>query len=161
MFQRTITGACAVLFDENCCDTGDTNFVIPRGGKGEQHRHTLDLDTLDITDIISWPGKMCGSLSSLNPLSSCQGPRLSDDVESLVVMPGCTLDVWDEDDGVDKQEREERVSFNAGEIRNAKDLYNKEKLKISAQGTPNWIEELNDDFNDLNEDIDSYRCTCN
>ena len=36
MFQRTITGACAVLFDENCCDTGDTNFVIPRGGKGEQ-----------------------------------------------------------------------------------------------------------------------------
>jgi len=44
--NRTITGACAVLFDENCCDTGDTNFVIPRGGKG----------------------KMCGSLSSLNPL---------------------------------------------------------------------------------------------
>ena len=37
MFQRTITGACAVLFDENCCDTGDTNFVIPRGGKGEQN----------------------------------------------------------------------------------------------------------------------------
>ena len=104
---------------------------------------------------------MCGSLSSLNPLSSCQGPRLSDDVESLVVMPGCTLEVWDEDDGVEKQEREERVSFNAGEIRNAKDLYNKEKLVLSAKGDANWIEELNDDFNDLNEDIDSYRCTCN
>merc|ERR1719192_2909989 len=89
--NSSITEACAVLFDENCCDTGDTNLIIPRGGKG----------------------KMCGSLSSLNPLSSCQGPRLSDDVESLVVMPGCTLEVWDEDDGVEKQEREERVSFNA------------------------------------------------
>merc|ERR1711987_40101 len=55
--NSTITGACAVLFDENCCDTGDTHFVIPRNGQG----------------------KMCGSLSSLNPLSSCQGPRLSDD----------------------------------------------------------------------------------
>ena len=65
-FQSTITGACAVLFDENCCDTGDTNFVIPRGGQG----------------------KMCGSFSSFNPLSSCKGPKLEDDVESFIVMPG-------------------------------------------------------------------------
>merc|ERR1712227_1146838 len=28
--NSTITGACAVLFDENCCDTGETNFVIER-----------------------------------------------------------------------------------------------------------------------------------
>merc|ERR1719281_1690105 len=99
--NSTITGACAVLFDENCCDTGETNFVIPRGGQG----------------------KMCGSLSGLNPLSSCKGPRLENDVESFIVMPGCTLEVWDE-------------------------------------GDANWIEELNDDFNDMNEDISSYRCTC-
>merc|ERR1712154_659634 len=33
--NSTITGACAVLFDENCCDTGDTNFVIPWGGQGD------------------------------------------------------------------------------------------------------------------------------
>merc|ERR1712203_814178 len=104
--NSTITGACAVLFDENCCDTGDTNFVIPRGGQG----------------------KMCGSFSSFNPLSSCKGPKLEDDVE--------------------------------GFIRNAKDLYNKEKLVLSAKGDANWIEELNDDFNDMNEDISSYRCTC-
>ena len=55
-----------MLFDENCCDTGDTNFLIPRGGQG----------------------KMCGSFSSFNPLSSCKGPKLEDDVESFIVMPG-------------------------------------------------------------------------
>merc|ERR1719312_1527767 len=104
--NSTITGACAVLFDENCCKTGDTHFVIPRGGQG----------------------KMCGSISGRNPLSSCQGPRLEDDGESF--------------------------------IRNAKDLYNKEKLVLRAEGDANWIEELNDDFNDMNEDISSYRCTC-
>ena len=33
-------------------------------------------------------GKMCGSISGRNPLSSCKGPRLEDDVESFIVMPG-------------------------------------------------------------------------
>merc|ERR1711878_180005 len=136
--NSTITGACAVLFDENCCDTGDTNFLIPRGGQG----------------------KMCGSFSSFNPLSSCKGPKLEDDVESFIVMPGCTLEVWDESDGVDKQISAEKKSANEGFIRNAKDLYNKEKLVLSPKGDANWIEELNDDFNDMNEDISSYRCTC-
>merc|ERR1712110_1074760 len=27
--NSTITGACAVLFDENCCDTGDTHLWCP------------------------------------------------------------------------------------------------------------------------------------
>ena len=31
---------------------------------------------------------MCGSISGRNPLSSCKGPRLEDDVESFIVMPG-------------------------------------------------------------------------
>ena len=150
-----------MLFDENCCDTGETNFVIPRGGQG----------------------KMCGSLSSLNPLSSCKGPRLENDVESFIVMPGelnfiekvlsfifklyelkcflgCTLEVWDEGDGLEKQIKAEKDSANEGFIRNAKDLYQKEKLVLSAERDANWIEELNDDFNDMNEDISSYRCRC-
>merc|ERR1712032_1029894 len=63
--NSTITEACAGLFDENCCKTGDTHFVIPRGGQG----------------------KMCGTISGINPLSSCKGPRLEDDVESFIVMP--------------------------------------------------------------------------
>merc|ERR1711976_675690 len=118
--NSTITGACAVLFDENCCDTGDTHFVVPRNGQG----------------------KMCGSISGRNPLSSCKGP---------------SLEVWDESDGVDKQISAEKKSANEGYIRNAKDLYNKEKLVLRAEGDANWIEELNDDFNDMNEDISSYR----
>merc|ERR1712110_158985 len=116
--NSSITGACAVLFDENCCDTGDTHFVVPRGGQG----------------------KMCGSISGRNPLSSCKGPRLEDDV--------------------DKQVSAEKQSANEGYIRHAKDLYNKEKLVLRAEGDANWIEELNDDFNDMNEDISSYRCRC-
>merc|ERR1712032_544847 len=102
--NSTITGACAVLFDENCCKTGD--------------------------------------------------------VESFIVMPGCTLEVWDESDGFEKQIQAEKDSANEGFVRNAKDLYNKEKLVLSAERDANWIEELNDDFNDMNEDISSYRCRC-
>jgi len=134
-----IKNACAVLFDENCCDTKDTKYVVPKGGKG----------------------KLCSTSGSLNPFSSCKGPRLSDDIESLVVMPGCTLEVWDHDDGLEDQEKEERKSFNEGSLKSAKDTYDKNKLTLSAKGTPNWINELDDDFDDLNEDIDSYRCTCN
>merc|ERR1712029_1060697 len=71
--NRKITGACAVLFDENCCKSSKTFHVV---AKGEE-------------------GKLCGVVSNLNPLSSCQGPRIKDDIESLVVMPGCTLEVWE------------------------------------------------------------------
>ena len=74
---------------------------------------------------------------------------------------GCTLEVWDHDDGLEDQEKEERKSFNEGSLKSAKDTYDKNKLTLSAKGTPNWINELDDDFDDLNEDIDSYRCTCN
>ena len=73
---------------------------------------------------------------------------------------GCTLEVWDQSNGLDNQETEEKVSFNAGEIRNSKDLYNQDKIKITAKVTPLWIEELNDDFDDMSNDIDSYRCNC-
>merc|ERR1712029_3916 len=133
-----ITGACAVLFDENCCDTGDTNLVIKKGESG----------------------KFCGTFGSLNPLSSCKGPRFADDVESLAVMPGCTLEVWDHDDGLKDQLAAEKVSFNEGSLNSAKDTYNRNKITLSAKGSPNWINQLSDDFGDMNEDIDSYRCTC-
>ena len=73
---------------------------------------------------------------------------------------GCTLEVWDESAGLDNQEKEEKVSFNAGELRNSKDLYNQDKIKITAKVAPLWIEELNDDFDDMSNDIDSYRCNC-
>ena len=133
--KNNVTGVCAVLFDENCCDTGDTSYAIKRGEKG----------------------KLCSGGSSLNPFSSCKGPRLDNDVESMIVMPGCKLEVWDDEDGVSDAEDEERKSFNKGNIKDAKDRYDQEKLVIEARNTPNWIEELNDDFDDMNEDISSYR----
>ena len=39
--------------------------------------------------------------------------------------------------------------------------YDRNKLVFTATRTPNWVEELDDDFDDMNEDIESYRCTCN
>jgi len=52
-------GACAVLFDENCCKASKDHLVVK---KGEQ-------------------GKLCGTGSGLNPLSSCKGSGLKDDIE--------------------------------------------------------------------------------
>merc|ERR1712146_233295 len=84
--KNNVTGVCAVLFDENCCDTGSTHYSIKIGEKG----------------------KLCSTGSSLNPFSSCQGPRLDNDVESMIVMPGCKLEVWDDEDGLEDPEDEEK-----------------------------------------------------
>ena len=54
-------------------------------------------------------------------------------------------------------EDEEKKSFNKGNVKDAKDRYDQEKLVLEARNSPHWIEELNDDFDDLDEDISSYR----
>merc|ERR1712226_1237319 len=109
-------GACAVLFDENCCKASEDHLVVK---KGEQ-------------------GKLCGTRSGLNPLSSCKGSGLKDAV------------------------KEERKGFNQGDYKNMKDLYDQNKLVFRADRTkPHWVEEINDDFDDMDEDIESFRCTCN
>merc|ERR1712243_175016 len=136
--NRTVSGACAVMFDESCCKTGDTHLVVQNGQKG----------------------KLCGTVSSLNPFSSCKGPRLEDDIESFIVMPGCKLEVWDDRDGLSDAEDEEKKGFNQGDYKDQKDRYDQEKLVFSAQAKPHWVEILDDDFSDMDEDIGSYRCTC-
>merc|ERR1712059_166700 len=140
--DKKVTGACAVIFDEGCCKASKTKYIIPRGSEGK--------------------GKLCSTRSSLNPLSSCKGPNLEDDVESLIVMPGCKLEVWDKDDGLEDQEKEEKKGYNQGDYNDNVDRYDKNKLVFSAQkgGQPHWVQELNDDFDDMNEDIASFRCTC-
>jgi len=136
--DRKITGACAVMFDENCCKKSKTFHVVQRGEEG----------------------KLCGLTSRLNPLSSCKGPRLKDDIESFVVMPGCTLEVWDKRSGLADAKKEERKSANAGNYKDNKDRYDKNKLVFKAVQNIQIVEEINDDFNDMNEDIESYRCRC-
>merc|ERR1712109_353374 len=130
--------ACAVLFDENCCKATKPQYVVPKGESG----------------------KLCGVKGSLFS-SSCKGPKLKDDVESPLVMPGCKLEVWDKGDGQEQAAKEEKKSANAGNLRDNKDRYNRNKLVFTATGKPHWVEELNDDFDDMDEDIESYRCTCN
>merc|ERR1712032_1801103 len=83
---------CAVLFDENCCKASKDHLVVK---KGEQ-------------------GKLCGTASGFNPLSSCKGSGLKDDIEALFVMPGCKLEVWDHGSGLEDALDEERKGFNQG-----------------------------------------------
>ena len=47
------------MFDENCCKASKTFHVVKKGEEG----------------------KLCGTVSSLNPFSSCKGPKLKDDIE--------------------------------------------------------------------------------
>jgi len=129
-----ITGACAVLFDENCCKASKTFYIVKKGEEG----------------------KLCG----LNPFRSCAGPRIKDDIESLVVMPGCTLEVWDKSNGLEKAKREEQKSYNAGNYKDNVDRYDRNKLAFSAFRDIQIVEEINDDFDNMNEDIESYRCRC-
>jgi len=133
------TGACAVLFDENCCKASKDHLVVK---KNEQ-------------------GKLCGTRDRVNPLSSCKGSGLKDDIEALFVMPGCKLEVWDKSSGLEDAIKEERKGFNQGNYRNMKDLYDRNKLVFSADTIkPHWVEEINDDFDDMDEDTESFRCTC-
>merc|ERR1711936_1207100 len=73
----------------------------------------------------------------------------------------CKLEVWDKGDGQEQAAKEEKKPANAGNLRDDKDRYNRNKLVFTAMGKPHWVEELNDDFDDMDEDIESYRCTCN
>ena len=72
-------------------------------------------------------------------------------------MPGCTLEVWDHKNGLEKQIAAEKISFNEGQLNSAKDAYDRNKITLSAQHTPLWINQLKDYFKEMNEDIDSYR----
>merc|ERR1711887_351030 len=101
--NATITGACAVMFDENCCKASKTFYIVKKGEEG----------------------KLCGTVSSLNPFSSCKGPKLKDDIESLAVMPGCTLEVWDKGSGLKDAVDEEKKGPNAGNIKDNRDRYDR------------------------------------
>merc|ERR1712133_298819 len=107
--NREVTGACAVVFDEN----------------------------------------------------SCKGPQgLKNDITSLIVMPGCKLEIWDHESGLSNAESAEKKSFNDGNLRDNKDKYKQNKLEFEAQVTPLWVEDIDDDFDDLDDDVESFRCTC-
>merc|ERR1712179_838489 len=145
--NREVTGACAVVFDENCCDASNDVYVISKTAKGGKDGEK---------------GKFCGGAFGIsNPLSSCKGPGgLKDDITSLMVMPGCKLEVWDHSSGLSNAEAEEKKSPNAGKLRDAKDKYKQNKLEFEATRDPFWVEDIDSDFDDLDNDIESYRCTC-
>merc|ERR1712106_519951 len=136
-------GACGVLFDENCCKESEDHYVIPRGQSA----------------------KLCKKSSLLSKIvggSECRGPNgLNDDVESILVMPGCKLEVWDSRNGFAEAAEEEAKSRTKGQNKDNKDRNDRDKISLEAlDNEPNFIEELNDDYDHLNEDIGSFRRTC-
>merc|ERR1712055_327860 len=155
-----ITGACAVLFKEDCCKVkgtfGDTkkHLVIPKGGEGK------------LCGTSKTVANAAAAVVGFGSASSCTGPNLKDEVKSLIVMPGCTLEVWDKDTSIQRKgslwyaKEQESKSVNAGLIRDVVDKYDRNKISITAVKTPNWVEQLDDDFDDMEEDIETYRCTC-
>ena len=72
-------------------------------------------------------------------------------------MPGCTLEVWDKRNGLTDAKTQERKSVNAGNYKDSVDRYARNKLVFSAVRDIQIVEEINDDFDDMNEDIESYR----
>merc|ERR1719507_1225077 len=72
-------------------------------------------------------GKLCGTASGFNPLSSCKGSGLKDDIEALFVMPGCKLEVWDHGSGLEDALDEERKGFNQGDYKNMEDALDEER----------------------------------
>ena len=72
-------------------------------------------------------------------------------------MPGCTLEVWDKRSGLADAKTQERKSYNAGNYKDAVDRYERNKLVSSAFQNIQIVEEINDDFDDMDEDIESYR----
>ena len=73
-----------MLFDDNCCDIKDKFFIVPKGGKG-----MMSFSYPQTWTCHPFSGHMCGTLSGLNPLSTCDTVvNISDDVESFIVMPG-------------------------------------------------------------------------
>jgi len=136
-------GACGVIFDENCCKESKDHYVIPSGQSARLCKKT---------SLIS---KFVGA-------SKCKGPiGLNDDAESILVMPGCKLEVWDDKEGFEEAAKAEAKSKTEGLNRDNLDRNNQNKITLEAlDNEPNFIEELNDNYDDLNEDISSFRCTC-
>merc|ERR1712212_1407999 len=98
-----VTGACAVLFEENCCKSVGTF--------GDAKKLCGTSKTLL---------NAAASVIGAGTTSTCTGPDLKDNVKSLIVMPGCTLEVWDKDSNPERKgslwyaEEEEKKGANAG-----------------------------------------------
>jgi len=90
-----------------------------------------------------------GAFLGITPGGSGVLPVLSkelrrNDVESLVVRRKCKLELWDKADGLEKGQAPDLV------IDRTQRFYVENK----------YIDDLNDDYPDMNEAISAYRCTC-
>ena len=57
-------------------------------------------------------------------------------------MPGCTLEVWDKGSGLDNAKKEGAKRVNAGNLKDNKDRYDRNKLVFTAVGTPMFVQQL-------------------
>jgi len=109
-------GYCAILFDEEDCDSGSSLLKIKDGGEGR--------------------------LSKWSPFPSSTLER--NDLESLIVQSHCKLELWDDDDGIDKGEKPDLVIDNT--------YFTTAKYLNSFHSI--------DELSHLDEKISAFRCNC-
>merc|ERR1711892_328141 len=128
--KNSLAGKCAVLFEDNCCDDDDELYIITNNEANKL--------------------RGIGFSGGVGPFG------FQDDTESLVVRPGCTLEVWDSSTGYENAEAE-----TPGSAADQSQISNGEKLRFTAPASePILINDLDDDFDDMNNDIDSFSCKC-
>ena len=71
--------------------------------------------------------------------------------------PGCTLELWDDDDGLKDAKVEEAKGAAEGENGNTKDIFKQNKVLFRAGRSHHVIKELDNDFDEMNEEASSYR----
>ena len=77
--------------------------------------------------------------------------------QAVIVRPGCTLEAWDEYYGLEEAKLAETKGKNAANYRNTMDIFHEKKVVFTAYGENQYIDDLDTDFDDINEEFESFR----
>merc|ERR1712080_519599 len=107
------------------------------------------------------------SLQAVCLLHSCSRWISSKSGDSLIVRPGCTLEVWKDGSGLTNAKAAEAQGPQQGAAKHDRDMADRKKGRFIAVGNQDLIvKDLDTAFyrsqryDHLNEDIESFRCTC-
>lgn len=112
-------------------------------------------------------------LADILPTAStpgCKGTRgLKNDIESIIIRPGCTVEVWTDGSGLDDAKAEERKGAQQGSAKHDRDIQQKKKAQFVNAGSEDVIFEdlgyktqktVGIGYKYLNNNIEAFRCHC-
>merc|ERR1712080_691557 len=116
--DRGFQDACAVVFDENCCKDSKDKYMIPKNTEGQ----------------------FCRSRILGGGPRGCKGTKgIRDDIESLIVRPGCTLGVWKDGSGLTNAKAAEAQGPQQGAAKHDRDMADRKKGRFVAVGNQDLI----------------------